>query len=142
MQSAASQRHFRRTFCRPSLWTRNKPRKKQSKCRRQVTTELFNLTPRLGHSTALLRTARDAHYNCIHTFTVLSRLTQHLKTNGIAYAHYDSHTDPAEYHEQREEPELVHFRNTGVTHGSVPEHLRTDIICWHWKLSQWTSSWK
>jgi hypothetical protein len=35
------------------------------------------------------------------------QLTQHLETNGITYAHYNSHADPADHHEKKEEPELV-----------------------------------
>jgi hypothetical protein len=64
-------------------------------------------------------------YYCINTFIALCKLTQHLKTNGITYAHYNSHTNPTEHHEEKEEPELVEVRNIRVIHSGVPKHLRT-----------------
>jgi hypothetical protein len=34
-------------------------------------------------------------------------VSQHLKTNGITYTHYNSHANPADHHEKKEDPELV-----------------------------------
>ena len=53
------------------------------------------------------------------------QLTQHLKTNGITDTHYNSHADPADHHEKKEEPELVDNCDVSVVRSRVPEHLQS-----------------
>lgn len=56
---------------------------------------------------------------CIQT----CQLTQHLKTNCITHTHNNSHADPAENHEEKEEPKLVEICNVHIIHSRLPEHL-------------------
>ena len=63
------------------------------------------------------------HHPLYH-FTA-GQLTQHLKTNGITYTHYNSHANPADHHEKQEDPELVDVCDVSVIRRRVPEYLQS-----------------
>jgi hypothetical protein len=68
----------------------------------------------------------DRHPLRVHAHYFIARqLTQHLKTNGITNTHYNSHADPTDHHEKKEEPELVDICDVSIICRSVPEHLQS-----------------
>ena len=68
----------------------------------------------------------DHHPLWVHAHHFIARqLTQHLKTNGITNTHYNSHADPADHHEKKEQPELVGYCDVSIICSRVPEHLQS-----------------